>query len=118
MSQKPYIITIRTIEERSYNPEYGDDRICECGHSYYRHFDSYEEMEPAGCKYCGCDEFIELEDGKPSIEDAGNLGYEEGKGGLTYFNPYAQYGKDARWHEAYKMKFQWGLDSRRDLGND
>ena len=22
-----------------YDPNYGDARICECGHSYYRHFD-------------------------------------------------------------------------------
>lgn len=104
MSEKPYIITIRTVEDRAYNPNYGDDRICECGHSYYRHFDSWEEMEPVGCKYCDCYEFVELEDGKPSIEDAGNLGYSDGKSGLAYFNPYAQYGSDARWHEAYKMK--------------
>jgi hypothetical protein len=43
----------------AYNPEYGDERICECGHPYYRHFDSYDDMYACGCKYCGCDEFIE-----------------------------------------------------------
>jgi len=43
----------------SYNPKYGDDRVCECGHAYYRHFDSYEDMYPCGCKYCDCEEFIE-----------------------------------------------------------
>lgn len=43
----------------AYDPNFGDDRICECGHSYYRHFDSYEDMSPVGCKYCGCDEFKE-----------------------------------------------------------
>lgn len=42
-----------------YNPNYGDDRVCKCGHTYYRHFDSYEDMYPIGCKYCGCYEFIE-----------------------------------------------------------
>ena len=42
---------------KEYNPEYGDGRLCECGHTYYRHFDSYEGMAPVGCKYCGCDEF-------------------------------------------------------------
>lgn len=42
---------------KEYNPDYGDDRLCECGHPYYRHFDSYEGMAPVGCKYCGCDEF-------------------------------------------------------------
>lgn len=40
-----------------YNPNFGDHRECQCGHSYYRHFDSYENMEAIGCKYCGCKEF-------------------------------------------------------------
>jgi len=35
-----------------YDPNFGDDVECECGHAYYRHFDTYEEMEPVGCKYC------------------------------------------------------------------
>jgi hypothetical protein len=35
-----------------YDPNYGDDVLCECGHKYYRHFDTYEEMSPVGCKYC------------------------------------------------------------------
>lgn len=56
---KPYIETTITKIVRKYNPDYGDDRICTCGHSYYRHFDSYEDMEPVGCKYCGCYEFVE-----------------------------------------------------------
>jgi hypothetical protein len=46
-------------EHRPYDPEFGDDRVCECGHSYYRHFDSYEHMEPIGCKYCSCYKFKE-----------------------------------------------------------
>jgi hypothetical protein len=37
-----------------YDKSFGDDRQCRCGHVYYRHFDSYEEMRPVGCKYCGC----------------------------------------------------------------
>lgn len=36
-----------------YDPKFGNDRICECGHEYYRHFDPYEEMRAVGCKYCG-----------------------------------------------------------------
>jgi hypothetical protein len=35
-----------------YDPNFGDDVECECGHPYYRHFDSYEGMSPVGCKYC------------------------------------------------------------------
>jgi hypothetical protein len=52
--EKPYIETINTIRGRAYNPKYGEDRICKCGHAYYRHFDSYDEMDPVGCKYCNC----------------------------------------------------------------
>lgn len=35
-----------------YDPTYGDDIECLCGHPYYRHFDTYEKMSPVGCKYC------------------------------------------------------------------
>ena len=41
----------------TYDPEYGDDKICECEHPYHRHFDSYENMSPVGCKYCECRSF-------------------------------------------------------------
>jgi len=57
--EKPYLEEIKTIIVQKYNPKYGDDRVCECGHSYYRHFDSYENMYKCGCKYCGCFEFQE-----------------------------------------------------------
>lgn len=53
----PYLIEFKVEEERKYNREYGDDKVCRCGHPYYRHFDTYEDMDPVGCKYCGCDEF-------------------------------------------------------------
>lgn len=33
------------------------DALCTCGHPYYRHFDTYEDMYPNGCKYCACREF-------------------------------------------------------------
>ena len=47
---------------KKYNPNYGDDKICICGHSYYRHFDSWENMKPVGCKYCNCHNFVEKKD--------------------------------------------------------
>lgn len=53
----PYLTEIRV--EVKYNPKFGDDRICKCGHAYYRHFDTYEDMEPCGCKYCMCYRFEE-----------------------------------------------------------
>lgn len=63
-NEKPYLE--ETIIVRKYNPKYGDDRICKCGHPYYRHFDSYpniyhEVMEAVGCKYCSCFTFEEEE---------------------------------------------------------
>jgi hypothetical protein len=57
----PYLIEERTLRIRHYNPAYGDERKCACGHSYYRHFDTYEEMEAVGCKYCECIRFISAE---------------------------------------------------------
>lgn len=57
MKKEPYIIKL--IPTYNYNPEYGDDERCRCGHSYYRHFDSYEDMYACGCKYCACDTFKE-----------------------------------------------------------
>lgn len=39
------------------------DVICKCGHPYHRHFDSYEDMAPVGCKYCQCRIFHKT--GKP-----------------------------------------------------
>lgn len=38
----------------NYDKEFGDDKLCNCGHPYYRHFDTYEDMENVGCKYCSC----------------------------------------------------------------
>ena len=60
----PYIETEVVVKAifKEYNPEYGDEKLCKCGHSYYRHFDSYEGMATVGCKYCQCDEFIPRED--------------------------------------------------------
>ena len=62
--ESPYIETEVTLKVKfkTYNSEYGDDKLCKCGHIYYRHFDSYEGMAPVGCKYCQCDEFVLKED--------------------------------------------------------
>jgi len=37
-----------------YDSNFGDEELCTCGHVYYRHFDSYDDMQPVGCKYCNC----------------------------------------------------------------
>ena len=28
-----------------YDASYGDARLCKCGHPYYRHFDTYDNMK-------------------------------------------------------------------------
>ena len=55
----PYIEAVECYLVKKYNPLYGDDRVCECGHPYYRHFDPYEDNAAVGCKYCGCQDFKE-----------------------------------------------------------
>jgi hypothetical protein len=55
----PYLEEPRTQVIRKYNTNYGDHRICLCGHTYDRHFDSYANMEAVGCKYCQCYDFKE-----------------------------------------------------------
>lgn len=35
-----------------YDEKFGDNKLCLCGHPYYRHFDTYEQMSAVGCKYC------------------------------------------------------------------
>lgn len=56
---QPYLEGFGIIKVSKYNPDFGDDRTCECGHSYHRHFDSYEDMDAVGCKYCVCRTFQE-----------------------------------------------------------
>lgn len=67
--EPPYLLTVQATVSQEYNPNYGDDRMCECGHPYYRHFDSYEDMRAAGCKYCGCWEFKEKAAGREGAHD-------------------------------------------------
>ena len=57
--EKPYLVVVEFNTVVKYNPNYGDDRICECGHTYDRHFDPFECNDAVGCKYCGCFNFVE-----------------------------------------------------------
>lgn len=61
-NEEPYLKEEITTIVYKYNPDYGDDRECKCGHKYYRHFDTYDNMDPVGCKYCCCYEFEEAKD--------------------------------------------------------
>lgn len=66
-SNKPYIETITIETTIKYNPNYGDDIECKCGHPYYRHFDTYDDNNPCGCKYCRCYVFESLSEIRDSI---------------------------------------------------
>lgn len=57
--EQPYLEEVYVEVIKKYNPQYGNSRICKCGHKYHRHFDSYDYMEAIGCKYCDCNNFIE-----------------------------------------------------------
>ena len=62
----PYLVYETKVMVKKYNPKYGDDKECICGHSYYRHFDGYADddiMADCGCKYCTCRTFV------PKTED-------------------------------------------------
>jgi hypothetical protein len=51
MSYVPASSTEDEIAEQ-YDENFGDNKLCECGHPYYRHFDTYDNMSAVGCKYC------------------------------------------------------------------
>jgi len=61
LNNQPYLVSRTVVYKSEYNPKFGDDRLCECGHPYYRHFDWMEEDLAVGCKYCGCS-FTEKKD--------------------------------------------------------
>lgn len=48
---------------RAYDKNFGDDRVCQCGHTYIRHFDWGDEYR-FGCKYCDCQKFVERTEAK------------------------------------------------------
>lgn len=54
-----------------YDPNFGDLKVCHCGHHYHRHFDSWEENRPVGCKYCECWHYHEV----CNNPDCGHRGY-------------------------------------------
>lgn len=45
----------------SYNPDYGDGRLCRCGQPYAAHFDEEDRMEFAPTIETGCWEFEAVE---------------------------------------------------------
>ena len=74
--EEPYVITEKIVETRKYNPNFGDHRVCNCGHSYYRHFDPYEDMSDVGCKYCACSTFDEDPEANGCIALSGEVSHD------------------------------------------
>lgn len=59
MKEEPYLFEEIVVKRRKYNPEYGDDHICQCGHTYINHFENYV---PLTCNQCECYVFQILEE--------------------------------------------------------
>lgn len=58
INQRAAINRANEILDRIWNPDHDQYANCaQCDHAYARHFDSYEDMEPIGCKYCHCQTF-------------------------------------------------------------
>ncbi len=60
ITEQPYLVEKLTVNTTisKFNPNYDQTAECVCGHPYNRHFDSWENNDPVGCKYCECFEFI------------------------------------------------------------
>lgn len=64
------------LKSEEYNPDL-DKEVCECGHAYYRHYDSYEDHnDPVGCKYCSCRTFHPVKEGLEVFPDVREYGME------------------------------------------
>ena len=51
-----------TWDAPTFDPKHDSEARCareRCGHTYYRHFDTHDDMAPVGCKYCHCSQFVE-----------------------------------------------------------
>lgn len=56
--EQPYLEQTVTHVQKLWNPKFDQEARCICGHKYYRHFDTYENMANVGCKYCDCRQFV------------------------------------------------------------
>ena len=61
MPEPVYLEELLISRVFNYNPNYGDERVCKCGHIYGRHFDPFEAWPVVNCKYCKCYDFKERE---------------------------------------------------------
>lgn len=54
---KAYITQYYLGTKQVYNPEYGDNRTCVCGHKYIDHFSNERAGSVIGCRECSCSSF-------------------------------------------------------------
>lgn len=52
VNHSPPVVSEEDQIAEQYDSNYGDNKPCLCGHPYYRHFDTYDNMSAVGCKYC------------------------------------------------------------------
>lgn len=57
--EEPYLFIEQLVRVRAYNRNYGDHRICKCGHSYWSHFRHDGSYTPDICSECNCYVFME-----------------------------------------------------------
>jgi DNA-directed RNA polymerase subunit RPC12/RpoP len=66
-------------DRKAWDKEHDQEVDCsECGHPYYRHFDSYENNRPVGCKYCECRIFQEPIPLPEKHEEKGRMALRDG----------------------------------------
>jgi len=88
-----------SYNELEYDPNFGDNKICSCGHKYYRHFDTYDDMAPIGCKYCPCHIFKEKVNFHMKILSRDQLEKLSTKRLLAYKNKMMQVPETINWDE-------------------
>lgn len=122
----PEVFELCLKETSAHNSEKYDpaldtkDAICQCGHVYYRHFDTYEDMAPVGCKYCDCGYYRPIKDNDPLGIDALNAVFEEllelelPYDGEQMIRNYKLRINDIPHMEAYRIVDQWMHDSNSD----
>jgi hypothetical protein len=56
-SKQPYLFVDIVVKKRTYNPDFGDRRVCQCKHLYRDHFET-DALIPTGCRKCECFVFM------------------------------------------------------------
>ncbi len=63
------LVKALTDERGKFDPEHPEIPCHACTHMYHRHFDTYADMEPVGCKYCDCETFVDPPEEAPESQE-------------------------------------------------